>query len=64
MALNLVTGELARRAASAEAGHSTVPADLFLDDLLDAAVGLLAAPVSRKPPVARRQPPRRPSRRE
>jgi AcrR family transcriptional regulator len=62
MALNLVTGELARRATSAEAGHSTVPADIFLDDLLDAAVGLLVAPVSRKPSVARRQASRPPAR--
>jgi AcrR family transcriptional regulator len=58
MALNLITGELARRATSAEAGHSTIPADIFLDDLLDAAVGLIGAPVSRNLPVARRQQPR------
>jgi hypothetical protein len=62
MALNLVTGELARRAASAEAGHSTAPPDIFLDDLLDAAVGLLVAPVSRKRSVARRQASRPPAR--
>jgi AcrR family transcriptional regulator len=46
MALNLLTGELARWEAASD-GDRVIPAGLYLDDLLDAAEGLLTAPVTR-----------------
>jgi AcrR family transcriptional regulator len=59
MAFNLITGELARREALDEADRNSVPTDVFLDDLLDAAVGLLTATVTRSTGAGRRRNPGR-----